>query len=197
MRRVHPHFLKEKYNIDVLPGEDGYSDAVLKARKNDDRNVFRLLADLEGNFDVKSGKFQCLFPGCNCGAIAKGQTHRHMRMMHPDFLLGKYGIEVEKRIRGMMIMAECEICSASILQKNMAQHLTTHDETKAFVCEVCGNRFKRKENLKYHLENSHRKEGEEEGYLCTECGAKLKNKNGLKTHMRRYVRRRWRSYSWI
>ena len=45
----------------------------------------------------------------------------------------------------------CQICGKFLTcQSALERHMTAHTGIKAFVCEVCGNGFTRKENLKMH-----------------------------------------------
>ncbi|KAJ8299473.1 hypothetical protein KUTeg_023533 [Tegillarca granosa] len=75
----------------------------------------------------------------------------------------------------------CQTCGSVFeVESDLQAHiLSSHDEVKAFTCDICGKSFKKKQYLKKHC-TTHE---EDRGYKCDICGAKIMGSHQYKNHM--------------
>ena len=90
----------------------------------------------------------------------------------------------------------CDWCKKTFLnQSKVRVHILTHTGERPLMCEVCGQLFKFKNNLKTHIE-AHRRRSLglpcEESELplkhqCSYCGKRFRTKTKLKLHVRSHT----------
>ncbi|XP_052070994.1 uncharacterized protein LOC127709458 isoform X3 [Mytilus californianus] len=79
----------------------------------------------------------------------------------------------------------CEQCGKIVTRRSMRLHLLVHRE-KEFMCEYCGEKFRRRDVMKQHRQIHLRKKNvvksETSGYECLICGLILSTNGALKRH---------------
>lgn len=61
--------------------------------------------------------------------------------------------------------------------------LEVHESNKKFICETCGRKFRREDNMKLHLK-THQKREENPEFQCKTCKKYLSSKDSLKLHVK-------------
>ncbi|XP_071132716.1 uncharacterized protein [Mytilus edulis] len=91
----------------------------------------------------------------------------------------------DKHISKLRENIACEQCGKIVMRKCMRLHLLVHQE-KEFMCEVCGEKFRRPDDLKRHRQKHIRKKyvlkSETSGYKCLICGLILSTNGAIKRH---------------
>ena len=80
------------------------------------------------------------------------------------------------------ITYECDICHSVFTSKTgLYNHSrTVHSDLRPFICQECGEAFKRKKNLDTHIDNKH----STVIYSCTKCEKVFKSKLSLDYHLK-------------
>lgn len=80
------------------------------------------------------------------------------------------------------ISYECDICHSVFTSKTgLYNHSrTVHSDLRPFICQECGEAFKRKKNLDTHIDNKH----STVIYSCTKCDKVFKSKLSLDYHLK-------------
>lgn len=82
----------------------------------------------------------------------------------------------------------CHVCSnAFSTQKNLTSHLYKHNKKYDYECDLCGQKFYRKDRVKRHLERSHLIIKRYK-VQCQICLQKLTKRTKIFRHMKLYVR---------
>ncbi|XP_071132723.1 uncharacterized protein [Mytilus edulis] len=91
----------------------------------------------------------------------------------------------DKHISKLRENVACEQCGKIVMRKCMRLHLLVHQE-KEFMCEDCGEKFRRPDDLKRHRQKHLRKKyvlkSETSGYKCLICGLILSTNGAIKRH---------------
>jgi uncharacterized Zn-finger protein len=66
----------------------------------------------------------------------------------------------------------------------LKDHMKCHSKDKRFSCETCGNSYKSKNSLKFHIRKAHTKIG---GLKCSFCEKVFFEKNALGIHERHHT----------
>ena len=53
-------------------------------------------------------------------------------------------------------MTECGICNMSMHPNHLKRHQLTHTGQKNYICQVCGKKCSRADNLRIHIKTVHR-----------------------------------------
>lgn len=79
----------------------------------------------------------------------------------------------------------CDLCSRSFkLPSSLASHIKVHSEDRKFVCNDCGNGFKKLEHLKMHINTVHLKT---KAYSCQVCNKSFARVGDRNVHMRSHA----------
>ncbi|CAG7706988.1 unnamed protein product [Allacma fusca] len=76
-------------------------------------------------------------------------------------------------------MVSCNVCGGQILQRNLKNHMLSHQQEREAVCELCGLAFKSILNLRSHQKHTH---STERLFLCNICGKAFKRNQHLLDH---------------
>ncbi|XP_031636509.1 transcription factor IIIA-like [Contarinia nasturtii] len=129
----------------------------------------------------KMKKFQCNIDGCDKAYITNSHLQRHTKTVHfklaqnvycPHESCGKFFHSVNSmkahchQIHSEIFRAfECDICGEKFRRKTqLKQHMFVHTGNYRYTCDKCGKGFHLMSRLKRH-ENSHRTR------QCPDCGA--------------------------
>jgi uncharacterized Zn-finger protein len=80
----------------------------------------------------------------------------------------------------------CHICKERF-RNNIdlrAHKEAMHDIQRKFMCDICGKKYKRKENLKDHIYMVHERDPAKDFVSCPTCGKALASQRSLRFHMR-------------
>jgi len=120
------------------------------------------------HIEEKGGKWFCKI--CNTSYSKKNKGIIHWRRIHK---LGK-------------VEFECTVCNKMFSSKhNMVEHNKLHTKSKDAICDLCGDAFKSKRELKNHVLRLHGSEKEKEEmkkFVCTTCGKGFYHECSLKDH---------------
>lgn len=126
---------------------------------------FRNAREMETHDKVKHRNetlFLCSF--CEKSFCSKSSCDSHIKSVHKN----------EKRF-------ECKVCKMRFnLKSHLKRHEFTHLKERPFICQLCGNSFKTKEGLGFHMK---RHDGSMKKFACTQCSFKFVSKNRLQVHM--------------
>ena len=86
---------------------------------------------------------------------------------------------------GDVVFVQCPECKKKLKQKSYRSHLRTHLGVKQFRCELCGDRFTRKNDVKRHMKLIHEKP---RNFQCEECHKYFLTEDNLKTHLEKHSR---------
>ena len=86
---------------------------------------------------------------------------------------------------GDVVFVECPECKKKLKQKSYRSHLRTHLGFKQFRCELCGDRFTRKNDVKRHMKLIHEKP---RNFQCEECKKYFLTEENLQTHLDKHSR---------
>ena len=86
---------------------------------------------------------------------------------------------------GEVVFVQCPECHKKLKQKSYRSHLRTHLGFKQFRCELCGDRFTRKNDVKRHMKLIHEKP---RNFQCEECEKYFLTEDNLKTHQEKHRR---------
>lgn len=126
---------------------------------------FRNARELETHDKVKH-RNESLFicPFCTKSFCSKSSCESHIKFVHKN----------EKRF-------ECKVCKMKFnLKSHLSRHEATHQKKRPCVCQLCGNSFKTKEGLDFHMK---RHDGSMKKFGCTQCSYTFVSKNRLQVHM--------------
>lgn len=126
---------------------------------------FRNARELETHDKVKhrnENLFICSF--CEKSFCSKSTCDSHIKFVHKN----------EKRF-------ECKVCKMRFnLRAHLSRHESTHKKDRPCVCSLCGNSFKTKEGLGFHMK---RHDGSMKKFACKQCSFTFVSKNRLQVHM--------------
>ncbi|CAH2255296.1 GDNF-inducible zinc finger 1 [Pelobates cultripes] len=85
------------------------------------------------------------------------------------------------------IVYKCDICGQTFANRcNLKSHQRhVHNNERLFPCELCNKNFKRKKDVKRHILQVH--EGGGERHFCQQCGKGLSSKTALRLHERTHT----------
>jgi len=86
---------------------------------------------------------------------------------------------------GDVVFVQCPECKKKLKQKSYRSHLRTHLGFKQFRCDLCGDRFTRKNDVKRHMKLIHEKP---RNFQCEECEKYFLTEENLKTHQEKHRR---------
>ena len=86
---------------------------------------------------------------------------------------------------GDVVFVQCPECNKKLKQKSYRSHLRTHLGFKQFRCELCGDRFTRKNDVKRHMKLIHEKP---RNFQCEECEKYFLTEDNLRTHQEKHSR---------
>ena len=86
---------------------------------------------------------------------------------------------------GDVVFVQCPECNKKLKQKSYRSHLRTHLGFKQFRCELCGDRFTRKNDVKRHMKLIHEKP---RNFQCDECEKYFLTEDNLRTHQEKHSR---------
>ena len=86
---------------------------------------------------------------------------------------------------GDVVLVQCPECNKRLKQKSYRSHLRTHLGFKQFRCELCGDRFTRKNDVKRHMKLIHEKP---RNFQCEECEKYFLTEDNLRTHQEKHSR---------
>ena len=86
---------------------------------------------------------------------------------------------------GDVVFVQCPECNKKLKQKSYRSHLRTHLGFKQFRCELCGDRFTRKNDVKRHMKLIHEKP---RNFQCEECEKYFITEDNLRTHQEKHSR---------
>lgn len=119
---------------------------------------------------------------CNlCDEVLKTQTNlnNHLSNFHVDkkLLTCEICSKVFKSKKNMRThkksheKVECKVCNKLVSPYSIKYHLSAHENTKKFECDLCSTKFKSKANVRLHLNQSH-PNGK---FDCIRCHKKFSN----------------------
>ena len=86
---------------------------------------------------------------------------------------------------GEVVFVQCPECHKKLKQKSYRSHLRTHLGFKQFRCELCGDRFTRKNDVKRHMKLIHEKP---RNFQCEQCEKYFLSEDNLRTHQEKHSR---------
>ncbi|XP_044737613.1 zinc finger protein 84-like [Chrysoperla carnea] len=104
---------------------------------------------------------------------------KHVRKMHPKVKPPKAKRVDKARLQDV----SCEVCGRTVRRRNLRSHMLTHRERDNLNCRYCAKVFTKPEELKDHMEVSHKK------CVCDHCGLRLRS-NQLKKHLLTHTKER-------
>jgi len=152
----------------------------------------------KSNVHDQKNMLQCAKCNFKCSAKNQMKCHmeKHSNMIHkcPKCVVtfkyfrnltmhSKRGCSV-KKVVGEKKLLTCEICSIQVRNASgVASHMITHSDYKAYQCEECGDKFKRKKNLRTHMFRRHIHKMKNQTFVeCKICNMKFENNCSLKVH---------------
>lgn len=79
----------------------------------------------------------------------------------------------------------CRLCKKAFLQQHSIDlHMQTHAKKCQYECDICGEKYHRKDALKMHIQAKH---SQESAFQCNVCMKKFYKKSTFVTHMRRHT----------
>ena len=142
-------------------------------------------------FEAKYKTKKCGRSGCDSSFFTLKQLHAHYRRSHK--------LRKAKRLPFEATCTECDLLFKS--RMNYEDHLEEHKHglgSKLFPCELCGKRFRTRNNVSTHKPNCQirreRKAQKEEelemegSYLCPDCGVECLTKKKLGFHKEKHKR---------
>lgn len=82
-------------------------------------------------------------------------------------------------------LIECELCKKVFLQQHSIDlHMKTHTKNCQYECDICGQKYQRKDALKMHIQATH---SQQAAFQCELCCRKFYKKFTFVTHMRTHT----------
>ncbi|XP_061189351.1 zinc finger protein 729-like [Saccostrea echinata] len=80
----------------------------------------------------------------------------------------------------------CHVCKERFRNnKELRAHKEAkHEINRRYMCDICGKKYKRKENLKDHIFMVHKRDPTKDFVTCPTCGKALASQRSLKFHLR-------------
>ncbi|XP_062611332.1 uncharacterized protein LOC134273174 isoform X2 [Saccostrea cucullata] len=80
----------------------------------------------------------------------------------------------------------CHVCKERFRNNRelRAHKESKHEVNRRYMCDICGKKYKRKENLKDHIFMVHKRDPAKDFVSCPTCGKALANQRSLKFHLR-------------
>ncbi|KAH9515225.1 hypothetical protein Btru_013930 [Bulinus truncatus] len=136
-----------------------------------------LLAWLKDSASKHDNFSACLYACSVCGYKTKDQSYHYMHY-HKYF---KHGIPLPMGWKADC----CEICGKECFTKfHLKEHMETHEDTKGYICWVCGQSFKSRNCFNSHVFHKH---NDIRKYKCKVCEKSFKTWTQLKVHVRSHT----------
>jgi len=171
----------EQNHPEAGPGGSGLSQDDMKPRRARKADLTKCLSDFSKIRTVPS----------SAPELRQGQEHFIIlgdvgdkgvnvdNLISDSFSLPKFVDEED----GAIIYVQCPECKKRLKQKSYRSHLRTHLGVKQFKCDLCGDRFTRKNDVKRHTKLIHDKP---RNFKCDICQKYFVTEENLKSHKNKH-----------